>query len=49
MFRVGEVGRLGLFPLRGKFEMGALAVPKGKAGHVTLSLNSHLLAVALPI
>ena len=47
--------RLGLFPLRGKIEMGALALPKSKAIHVTPSLNSFREAyhwhgrVALPI
>ena len=41
LFRV-EGRRLGLFPPRGKIEMGALALPKSKAAHVSSSLNSYL-------
>ncbi len=40
MFRV-EGKRLGLFPLRGKIEMGALTLPESDAVHVTRSLNSY--------
>ena len=41
LFRV-EGRRLGLFPPRGKIEMGALALPKSKAVHVSSTLNSYV-------